>query len=70
MSATNGQAGPVRRVSSTGRGCVIGAWRGTRSCSSNSVARTRGSAWKRSTIGWPSSALAIATSVIPWWWAM
>ena len=46
------EAGAVAdvRVSSTGRGCMIGDCRGTRSCSSSSVARTRGSAWKRSTM--------------------
>ena len=42
---------------------------GTRSCSSSSVAWTRGSAWKRSTIRSPSSALARATSVMPAWCA-
>ena len=39
--------------------------RGTRSCSSSSVACTRGSAWKRSIIRSASSALASATSVMP-----
>src|SRR3970282_195630 len=54
------------RHSSAGRGCVIGAWRGARSCNSNAVACTRGSAWRRWTIGWPRTALARATRLMPW----
>ena len=58
--------GAARRVSSAGLGCVTGAWRGTRSCSNNSVACTRGSAWNRFTITSSSSAFDSATSVMPW----
>ena len=58
------------RVDSAGRGSVTGASRGTRSCSSSSVACTRGSRWKRATITSSVSTFASATRVMPWWWAM
>ena len=44
--------------------------RGTRSCSSSSVAWTIGSAWKRLRITPSSRASAMAVIVMPWWWAM
>ena len=53
------------RVDSAGRGWVTGTKRGTRSCSSGSVACTRGSEWKRRTIGASSTAFASATRLMP-----
>ena len=44
--------------------------RGTRSCSSSSVAWIIGSAWKRARITPSSRVSAIAVIVMPWWWAM
>ena len=58
--------GGSTRVDSAGRGRVTGTKRGTRSCSSGSVACTRGSEWKRRTIGAPSTALVSATRLMPW----
>ena len=55
---------------SSARGWATATSRGVRSCSSSSVAWTIGSAWKRVRITPSSSALAIATIVMPWWWAM
>ena len=53
-------------VLSAGRGSERMASRGTRSCSSNSVACTRGSAWKRETNASWQTTLASATSDMPW----
>src|SRR6266850_6772052 len=58
-------AGGSTRVDSAGSGRVIGTKRGTRSCSNGSVAWTRGSEWKRRTIGAPSTAFARATRLMP-----
>ena len=56
-------------VLSAGRGSDRIASRGTRSCSSSSVAWMRGSAWKRETNVSLQTTLASATSDMPWWWA-
>src|SRR5439155_3487298 len=58
-------AGGSTRVDSAGSGRVIGTKRGTRSCSSGSVVCTRGSEWKRRTIGPPSTAFVRATRLMP-----
>jgi hypothetical protein len=54
----------------TSAGSTIVTSRGMRSCRRRSTARTIGTAWKRRGIGSPSTALARATRLIPWWWAM
>ena len=54
---------------SAGRGSDRIASRGTRSCSSSSVACTRGSAWNRATKTSSQTTLASATSDMPWWCA-
>ena len=56
-------------VLSAGRGSDRIASRGTCSCSSSSVAWTRGSAWKRDTKTSLKMTFASATSAIPWWCA-
>ncbi len=56
-------------VPSAGRASARIASRGTRSCSSSSVALTRGSAWNRVTKMSSCSTLVSATSDMPWWWA-
>jgi len=64
-----GGAGISVRPSSTGRGLVIETSRGRRSCRSISVARIRGSSWKRFTIAQSFRTFAKERSVMPWWWA-
>src|SRR5262249_41984253 len=60
---TGGEGGAV--VVSAGLASDKIASRGTRSCSSNSVAWTRGSAWKRDTKTSCSTTLVRATSNMP-----
>ena len=55
---------------SSARGWATETSRGVRSCSSNSVARTFGSSWNLLRMMPLSSTFAIATMVMPWWWAM
>ena len=54
----------------TSDGSTIVTSRGMRSCRRRSTARTIGTAWNRRGIGSSSTALARATRLIPWWWAM
>jgi hypothetical protein len=58
-------AGGSTREDSAGRGWVMGTNRGTRSCSSGSVACTRGSEWNRRTMGEPSTTFASANRLMP-----
>ena len=57
-------------LTSSARGWSSDTSRGIRSWSSSSAAWTIGSAWKRRRMIPCSRTLAMATTVMPWWWAM